>query len=63
MAPFNIDLNPVTFITVDAIGQPGERVFTCRAEAMTRSSRYWWKIPIQTLALAIENLMMELQEK
>ena len=27
MAPTEIDLNPVSHITTDAIGQPGKRVF------------------------------------
>ena len=64
MPPFNIDLNPVTFITVDAIGQPGERVFYLQGRSHDQVvTLLVEKYQIQTLALAIENLMMELQEK
>jgi uncharacterized repeat protein (TIGR03847 family) len=59
-----IELNPVSHITVDAIGQPGERVFYLQG----RNSEHIVtllveKFQIQTLGLAIENLMSELREK
>ncbi len=64
MSRINIDLNPITHITVDAIGQPGDRVFYLQGkndrQAITLLVE---KFQIQTLALAIENLMSELREK
>ena len=64
MSRINIDLNPITHITVDAIGQPGERVFYLQGKAASQSiTLLVEKFQIQTLALAIENLMVELQEK
>jgi uncharacterized repeat protein (TIGR03847 family) len=64
MALEQIDLKPVMHITFDAIGQPGERVFYLQGrngdQVITLLVE---KFQIQTLALAIENLMSELQEK
>jgi uncharacterized repeat protein (TIGR03847 family) len=59
-----MDLNPVTHITVDAIGQPGERVFYLQGRNDSQEiTLLVEKFQIQTLALAIENLMSELREK
>ncbi len=64
MSRINIDLNPVTHITVDAIGKPGERVFYLQGRnAEQVITLLVEKFQVQTLALAIENLMSELQEK
>ena len=64
MSRINIDLNPITHITVDAIGQPGERVFYLQGRnASQEITLLVEKFQIQTLALAIENLMSELREK
>jgi len=64
MPRINIDLNPVSHITVDAIGQPGERVFYLQGRASEQViTLLVEKFQIQTLALAIENLMSELREK
>lgn len=64
MSRINIDLNPVTHITVDAIGQPGERVFYLQGKNDSQEiTLLVEKFQIQTLALAIENLMSELREK
>lgn len=64
MSRINIDLNPVTHITVDAIGQPGERVFYLQGRNSEQVvTLLVEKFQIQTLALAIENLMSELREK
>ena len=64
MSRINLDLKPVTHITVDAIGQPGERVFYLRGENTSQAiTLLVEKFQIQTLALAIENLMSELREK
>jgi len=59
-----MDLNPVSQITVDAIGQPGERVFYLQGRSSDQViTLLVEKFKIQTLALAIENLMLELDEK
>jgi len=64
MSRINIDLNPVTHITVDAIGQPGERVFYLQGKNEDQEiTLLVEKFQVQTLALAIENLMSELREK
>jgi len=64
MSRINIDLNPVTHLTVDAIGQPGERVFYLQGRNKEQViTLLVEKFQIQTLALAIENLMSELREK
>jgi uncharacterized repeat protein (TIGR03847 family) len=64
MSHIEIDLNPVTHITIDAIGQPGERVFYLQGKSSNQViTLLVEKFQIQTLALAIENLMAELAEK
>ena len=64
MSRLNIDVNPVTHITVDAIGQPGERVFYLQGRSPDQViTLLVEKYQIQTLALAIENLMVELEER
>ena len=58
------DLNPTSRITVDAIGKPGERVFYLQGKNDDRVvTLLVEKFQIQTLSLAIENLMSELREK
>lgn len=58
------DLNPISHITVDAIGKPGERVFYLQGKNDDRVvTLLVEKFQIQTLSLAIENLMSELREK
>jgi len=64
MSRISIDLNPIIHITVDAIGQPGERVFYLQGRNADQViTLLVEKFQIQTLALAIENLMVELREK
>lgn len=64
MSRISIDLNPITHITVDAIGQPGERVFYLQGKNPDQEiTLLIEKFQIQTLALAVENLMSELREK
>ncbi|MFN2304093.1 MAG: DUF3090 family protein, partial [Anaerolineales bacterium] len=64
MSRISIDLNPITHITVDAIGQPGERVFYLQGRNSDQViTLLVEKFQVQTLALAIENLMVELREK
>lgn len=64
MSRINIDLNPITHITVDAVGQPGERIFYLQGKSLKQEiTLLVEKFQIQTLALAVENLMSELLEK
>ncbi|KUK46026.1 MAG: hypothetical protein XD73_1101, partial [Anaerolinea thermophila] len=57
MSRINVDLNPVSHITVDAIGQPGERVFYLQGESPDQVvTLLVEKFQIQTLALAVENI-------
>jgi uncharacterized repeat protein (TIGR03847 family) len=64
MSSINIDLKPVMHVTVDAVGQPGERVFYLQGKNADRViTLLVEKFQIQTLALAIENLMSELKAK
>ncbi len=64
MSHISIDINPVIHITVDAIGQPGERVFYLQGRGPDQViTLLIEKFQIQTLALAVENLMSELREK
>lgn len=64
MSRINLDLKPVTHLTVDAIGQPGERVFYLQGRNEDQViTLLVEKFQIQTLALAVENLMSELREK
>ena len=64
MSRINIDLKPVAHMTVDAIGHPGERVFYLQgSNADQVITLLVEKFQIQTLALAIENLMSELRAK
>jgi uncharacterized repeat protein (TIGR03847 family) len=64
MSRIEIDLNPVTLITVDAIGKPGERVFYLQGKGPDQVvTLLVEKFQVQTLALAIESLMTELREK
>ena len=64
MSRINIDLNPTTLITVDAIGKPGDRIFYLQGKNSEQViTLLVEKYQIQTLALAIENLMSELREK
>lgn len=64
MSSINIDLKPVNHLTVDAIGQPGERIFYLQGRDTDQVvTLLVEKFQIQTLALAIENLMSELKIK
>lgn len=64
MAHIDIDLNPVTVLTVDAIGKPGERIFYLQGKGPNQViTLLVEKFQVQTLSLAIENLMAEIREK
>ena len=59
-----IDLNPVTHITTDAIGPPGQRVFYIQAQQNTRTlTVIVEKFQIQSLAVGVEQFLGEIHEK
>jgi uncharacterized repeat protein (TIGR03847 family) len=64
MPHVEIDLNPVSHITTDAIGQPGKRVFYIQgrkgAQVVTVVVE---KVQIQTLALGVEEFLSEIQTR
>lgn len=59
-----IDLQPVTHITTDAIGQPGKRVFYIQGWQATRTvTLIVEKIQIQSLAIGLEQFLAEVQQR
>lgn len=59
-----IELRPVTHITVDAIGQPGKRVFYLHGWQQQRTvTLILEKIQVQSLAVGIEQFIAEIQMK
>jgi uncharacterized repeat protein (TIGR03847 family) len=64
MAEQSIDYDPVTHITIDAIGKPGQRTFFIQAWQEDRSmSLVVEKVQIQTLAVGIEQFLKEITER
>jgi len=64
MASPEIDLQPVTHITTDAIGPPGKRVFYLQGWQDERTiTLIIEKIQIQSLAVGYEQFLAELQER
>ncbi len=64
MPRIEIDLNPVTHITTDAIGQPGQRVFYIQGSTEDRVvTVIVEKVQIQTLALGVEDFLAEIQQR
>lgn len=64
MALYDIDLKPVTHITTDAIGQPGKRVFYIQGWQDERTvSLIVEKVQIQSLAVGLEQFLVEVSEK
>jgi uncharacterized repeat protein (TIGR03847 family) len=64
MPRIEIDLNPVTHITTDAIGQPGQRVFYIQGQATDRViTVIVEKVQIQTLALGVEDFLAEISQR
>jgi uncharacterized repeat protein (TIGR03847 family) len=64
MPPTEIDLQPVTHITTDAIGQPGKRVFYIQGWSESRTATVIVeKIQIQSLAVGLEQFLAEIQER
>jgi uncharacterized repeat protein (TIGR03847 family) len=64
MPRIEIDLNPVTHITTDAIGQPGQRVFYIQGRTDERVvTVIVEKVQIQTLALGVEDFLAEVSQR
>ena len=64
MPRIEIDLNPVTHITADAIGQPGKRVFYIQGQKDDQVvTLIVEKVQIQTLALGLEDFLSELSQR
>jgi uncharacterized repeat protein (TIGR03847 family) len=64
MAGEEIDFQPVSHITTDAIGQPGKRVFYIQGWQGTRTlTLIVEKIQIQSLAVGLEQFLAEVQQK
>jgi uncharacterized repeat protein (TIGR03847 family) len=64
MPPTEIDLDPVTHITTDAIGKPGQRVFYIQGWQDDRViSVLVEKVQIQTLGIGVEQFFRELDER
>jgi uncharacterized repeat protein (TIGR03847 family) len=64
MPRIDIDLNPVTHITSDAIGAPGKRIFYLQAWQGERTiTLIIEKIQLQSLAIGVEQFLAEVNEK
>lgn len=64
MPRFELDIDPISHITVDAIGKPGQRVFYMQAWQDHRTyTIVLEKFQLQSLAISIEQLLAELLTK
>jgi len=66
MPRFELDINPVSHITVDAIGQPGQRVFYIQGwkeEEPQATTVILEKIQVQSLAIGVEQLLAEVANR
>ena len=64
MTPIDIDLHPVDNILIDALGQPGKRVFYIQGWQGERTiTLIIEKLQLQTLAVGIEQFLAEVQDK
>jgi uncharacterized repeat protein (TIGR03847 family) len=64
MPRIDLDLDPVTLITTDAIGQPGQRTFYLQAWQDTKViSLLVEKVQIQSLAIGLEEYLAEVDSK
>lgn len=64
MPRMEIDLNPVTHLTADAIGQPGKRVFYLQGHTVDKVvTLIIEKVQIQTLALGVEDFLKEIKTR
>lgn len=64
MPDIDLDLDPITTITIDTIGKPGERVFYLQGRSREQVvTLIIEKIQVQTLALGLEQFLGEVNEK
>ncbi len=64
MPRIEVDLDPVTHITTDAIGQPGQRVFYIQVWKDNLSTAVIIeKIQIQSMAVGLEEFLTDLHQK
>jgi uncharacterized repeat protein (TIGR03847 family) len=64
MPRIELDIDPVTHITADAIGQPGQRVFYIQGWQQGQpTSVIIEKIQIQSMAIGLEEFLQDLHEK
>jgi len=64
MPKLELDLNPVTHITTDALGKPGERVFYLQGSQNERTvTLLIEKVQIQSLAVGVEQFLAEINQK
>jgi uncharacterized repeat protein (TIGR03847 family) len=64
MAASEIDLQPVSHITTDALGQPGKRIFYLQGWQGERTvTLIVEKVQIQSLAVGLEQFLTEVHEK
>jgi uncharacterized repeat protein (TIGR03847 family) len=64
MPRFELDINPVTHITTDAIGEPGNRVFYIQGIQDDRTiTLVVEKFQIQSLAVGVEQFLSEITQK
>lgn len=64
MPRIELDLDPVTHITTDAIGQPGQRVFYIQGWQENRQAAVIIeKIQIQSMAVGLEEFLEDLHKK
>lgn len=64
MPPVDIDLNPVSHLTTDALGQPGKRVFYIQGWQNERTiTLIVEKLQIQTLAMGLEQFLAEISQQ
>jgi len=64
MPKIEIDLNPVTHITVDAIGKPGSRIFYLQGKDSEKVvSLLIEKTQVQSMALGVEEFLSEIADR
>ncbi len=64
MAGEEIELRPISHITIDAIGQPGKRVFYLQGwQGMRSITLIVEKIQVQSLAIGLEQFMTEVNQQ
>ncbi|MHB1482700.1 MAG: DUF3090 family protein, partial [Bellilinea sp.] len=64
MARTEIDLDPVSKLTTDAIGQPGQRVFYLQGRDENQLiTLLIEKVQVQSLSIGVEQFLKELDER